>query len=159
MLRSTSRARLGLVGAIAFTVTVLWHATAFAAPTATWDQARVAGIAKQLVKVVDKLYDQEHEAAGATEMPAALGMSSANHEFADTLRRLQHEARHLAVSLEKGKGAKETKGSVRQIKQLNDDLAMYGRQMEFVNPVLDQFSAVEDQIHQLAPYYGLEMKR
>ena len=88
-----------------------------------------------------------------------MGGDGSQHEFMDQLRRLQHETRHLATSLEKGSSAKSTIGSVRKIKELNDDLEEYGRNIAFVNPVLNQFAAFEDLIRQLVPYYGLDKKQ
>ena len=157
MNRSTSRTQLALVGAVIFTASVLGYTASWAAPTASWDQGRVSEIAKKLATAVDDLYNEQYKAPGAS-VPS-LGSGGAHSEFMDTLRRLQHETRHLASSLEKGASAKSTRGSVKHIKELNDDLAEYGRRIEFVNPVLNQFAAFEDLLRQLAPYYGLDMKR
>lgn len=137
---------------------IAWHVTASAEPTASWEQARVTGIAENLAKAVDALYDLEYKAPQAFTSGFA-GGGNAHHEFMDRLRRLRHETRHLASSLEKGASAQATRGSVRHIKELNDDLARYGRMIEFVNPVLNQFAAFEDLFRQLTPYYGLEAKR
>ena len=158
MNRSTSRAQLTLAGAVVFTGIALCHAAALAAPTAIWDQARVTGIAEKLAKAVDKLYDQEYKAP-ETFAPDAMVGGGANHEFMDTLRLLQHETRHLASSLKKAASAKATKGSVKRIKELNNDLTEYGRKIELLNPVLNQYAAFEDLINQLTPYYGLDKKR
>ena len=157
MNRSTSRAQLALVGAVVFTGGVLGCAVFSAAPTSSWDQERVTAIGKKLAKAVDELYNEEYKAPRAS-VPAP-GSAGAHYEFMDTLRRLQHETRHLASSLEKGAGAKSTLGSVKHIKELNDDLEEYGRMIAFVNPVLNQIAAFEDLLGQLAPYYGLDMKR
>jgi hypothetical protein len=158
MNRSTSRAQLTLAGAVVFTGIALCHAAALAAPTATWDQARVTGIAEKLAKAVNKLYDQEYKAPEAS-LPGAIVGGDAHHEFMDTLRLLQHETRHLASSLKKGASTKATKGSVKRIKELNNDLTEYGRKIELLNPVLNQYAAFEDLINQLTPYYGLDKKR
>jgi hypothetical protein len=158
MNRSTSRAQLTLAGAVVFTGIALCHAAALAAPTATWDQARVTGIAEKLAKAVDELYEQEYRAPESYVPGATIGAPT-HHAFMDTLRQLHGETRHLASSLKKGASAEATKGSVKHVKELNDDLAEYRRMMDLENPVVNQFAALEDLIHQLTPYYGLDKKR
>jgi hypothetical protein len=160
MVMSRSSSRAGLTRAVAAVFIgllglVLPHTASAAAPTATWDQARVTAIAAKLAKSADELYDQEYKAPNSFDM----GSGGAHSDFMDRLRRLKHETRHLASSLEKGASAKSTRGSVEQIKELNDDLAEYGRKISFENPVLNQTAAFEDLVRQLMPYYGLEESR
>ena len=152
MNRSTLRIQLAIVGAVVFCTAVFCPAASLAAPVKSWDQARVTGIAEQLVESVDDLYRNEYKAPAESYVPE-MGASDGLHGFMDTLRRLQHETRHLADSLKKGAGAKATHGSVNQVAQLNRDLAEYGGKMEFVNPVNDEFAKFEGLIRQLAAYY------
>ena len=154
MNRSTLRTQLMLVGAVGI---AFCPAVSLAAPVASWDQARVTSIAKDLAKTVDDLYRSEYKAPAESYLGVASG-GDAYHQFMDTLRRMQHESRHLAMSLEKGAGAKATTGSVKHIGELSRDLAEYGRMMTFVNPVPAQFAKFEDLIRQLAAYYGLDRK-
>jgi hypothetical protein len=154
MIRSNVRARFAPAAGILCAGILLWSAAAVAEPAATWNQERVTGIAAKLRAAAEELYDQEYKSPDSF-MASGTGGGAAQHEFMDRLRLLKHETGHLAASLGKGADAKATKGSVRRIKELNDDLIVYGRQIALENPVLDQFSAFEDLIHQITPYYGL----
>ena len=81
-------------------------------------------------------------------------------EETTSLRVLQSSSHLLAILAETElERERANEGSVKHVKELNDDLAEYGRVMELESRVLNQFAALEDLIHQLAPYYGLDQKR
>lgn len=153
MHRSKARSRLALALTILLAGAFVAGGSSGAEPTATWDQARVTGIAKKLAESTKELYDKQYKAP-----ESFAGAQYEHHDFMDTLRQLEQESRHLAASLGKGADEHGTRGSVERIRELNDDLGVDGRSMEFVNPVLNQFAALEDLIRQLLPYYGLQRK-
>ena len=55
---------------------------------------------------------------------------------------------------EGSRAQKETKHAFQRIAELNRDAAEAGRAQFTENPVVAKFSAVEDLIRQLDPYYG-----
>jgi hypothetical protein len=137
---------------VGLTTIALSHAAADS--SVEWDQTRVAGIANKLAKAADDLYDAEYKAPH--DYPGAISRAASQYDLMDRLRRLRSETRHLSKALTKGASAKSTIGSVRHIKELDDDLAEYGRRMPFVKPVLGLISTLEDLLGQLTPYYGLD---
>jgi hypothetical protein len=147
--------RSGSRSTVVFTGVVLGPMASSAARETSWDQKRVTGIAEKLVEAVDKLYRDEFQAPGESYLPP-LGSNDYYHRFMDTLRRLQHETRHLASALEKGAGREATKGSVDHIGELNRDLVESGKKMAFVHPELVDLASYDDLLGQLAPYYGLD---
>jgi hypothetical protein len=150
-LQTPARTTLALALSIGLTTIAMAHAAADS--SVEWDQARVTVIADKLAKAADELYDAEYKAPH--EFHGAMSGAASQHDLMDRLRRLRNETRHLAKALTKGASAKSTIGSVRHIKELDDDLAEYGRRMPFVKPVLDRISTLEDMLGQLTPYYGL----
>ena len=157
MFRSTSRWQCMLVSAVVFTSSVLGPMVSSAAPEASWNQKRVTEIAEKIAVDVDKLYRAEFRAPGESYLPP-LGSADFYHNFMDTLRRLQHETRHLASALEKGADREATTGSVEHIARLNQELVKYGRGMEFMNPVGEEINSYDELLGQLAPYYELDKK-
>lgn len=151
-----SKARWALVVAVLLACTALGGLTASAGEATNWDQERVTALAEKLAEGVKKLYDAEYKAPNS--FMGGIGGGFERHEFMDRLRLLEHESNHLASSLKKGANAKSTTGSVLRIRELNDDLAVYGRRMEMVDPVLANFAAFEDQLNQILPYYGLSKR-
>jgi hypothetical protein len=157
MFRSTSRSQCMLVSAVVFTSSVLCPMASPAAPESSWDQKRVTEIAKKIASDVDKLYRAELRAPAESYLPE-LGNADFYQNFMDTLRRLQHETRHLASALEKGAGRAATTGSVEHIVRLNHELVEYGRGMEFMNPAAEEINSYDELLGQLAPYYELDEK-
>ncbi len=156
--RMASRIKLALVATTILASIACSHTTAPdppTAPSAAWDQSRVTKIAQNLSAAVDKAYEAQYKSPQTT-MPSVMGGGDGSHEFMDTLRRLQHETRHLASALEKGASAGQTMGSVKHINELNDDLEEYGRKFDATNSVLNEFAGLEDNFNQLRPYYGLD---
>jgi hypothetical protein len=146
-----SYARPAITLALGLGLAVIAFSHAAAEPSAKWDQARVAGIAENLSKAASALYDAEYKAPYGSR-----GGMMGGHDFMDALRMLRQETKHLADALSKSASMDATIGSVRRIKELNDDLAEYGKHMPFVNPVMDKVAAFEDLIRQIMPYYGLD---
>ena len=72
---------------------------------ATWEQARVTEIAKQLTTATDALYDTFVKQLRPT---VASMQTNAYHRLKQWVRLLRIEARELASSLEKGEGREET---------------------------------------------------
>ncbi|MBW2270128.1 MAG: hypothetical protein JRH16_16295 [Deltaproteobacteria bacterium] len=154
--RLQSRTRWGLAVGVLVASIAFGGLMASADEAASWDQERVTALAEKLAKAVKELYDAEYKAPDSF---SGIGGGSERHEFMDRLRLIEHESRHLAASLEKGAKAKSTKGSVLRIRELNDDLAMYGRRMALLDPVLANFAAFEDLLDQILPFYGLSKRR
>ena len=82
---------------------------------AAWDQERVTGIAKELAEAIN-------EASQALrKMSPPLPGSSARRAFfnaKDDARALRNSSRHLAASLEEGKGREETLPTYRRIRSV-----------------------------------------
>jgi hypothetical protein len=144
------------VGAIVFSsclglIAALGLASIAQAETAKWNQAKVTALANELSKATRALYDAEYK---APEMGFAAGGGDAHFGFMDTLRRLEHETKHLASSLQKGADAKSTKGSYLHIHEMLDDLAEERRFMDLLAPVKKDFEQVRTLAGQLMAYYG-----
>lgn len=149
----SSFARVSLTSIASLALLLLLQSSATADTVKKWDQAAVTKIGRQLTLTSYSLYTQAYEAPesfgpGMDEDDSPFG-------FMDELRRVEAEARHLADSLRKGAGMKATKGSVEEIKELNDDLAEDQLRMNLETPVKNDFAAFEKLINQLLPYYGL----
>jgi hypothetical protein len=121
---------------------------------AKWDQAQVTAIAAKLPKATEALYTALYQEGQTTAMPGAFGAGDDYHEFKDKVRLMHSESMHLASELKKGLGQNETKHAFQRIAELNRDAAEAGRAQFTENPVIAKFSAVEDLIRQLGPYYG-----
>lgn len=118
------------------------------AKLATWDQARVSAIAQKLAAETEKLYTAYYK----QPLPGGFGGPD-SHEFKDTVRLMHTESRHFAGELEKGEGRDKTRPVFKRLNELKRDAEEYGREIFMANPSLNQFSAVEDLLRQLAPYY------
>lgn len=121
---------------------------------AAWDQAQVTAIAAKLPKATEALYTALYQEGQTTVMPGAFGAGDDYHEFKDKVRLMHSESMHLVAELKKGEGQKETKHAFQRIAELNRDAAEAARMQFTENPVITKFSAVQDLIRQLDPYYG-----
>lgn len=119
-----------------------------------WDQAQVTAIAAKLPMATEALYTALFREGQTALMPGAFGAGDDYHEFKDKVRLMRSESMHLASELKKGLGRDETKHAFQRIAELNRDAAEAGREQFTTNPELAKFSAVEDLIRQLDPYYG-----
>ena len=124
------------------------------AEPAAWDQSRVTEIASQLPAATEALYMGLFEEGQTTVMPGAFGSGDDYHEFKDKVRLMHSESMHLADELKKGEGRDQTKHAYMRIAELNRDAAEAARMQFEEDPVIARFSAVEDVLRQLQPYYG-----
>jgi hypothetical protein len=119
-----------------------------------WDQAQVTAIAAKLPEATEALYTALYSEGQTAVMPGAFGAGDDYHEFKDKVRLMHSESMHLVSQLKKGLGRDETKHAFQRIAELNRDAAEAGRAQFTEDSVVEKFSAVEDLIRQLDPYYG-----
>jgi hypothetical protein len=124
--------------------------TPAAADLASWDQARVTGIAKQLASACDAF-----EQAARRQPGAALGSGDAQAVFGmqDETRALREQSLALADHLAAGKGHDPTRDEYRSLKEIADDVEEEAQRSALDEPTMDAWAKVADLMRQIAPYY------
>jgi len=140
--------------AIGFVVAIAACASAppAASESATWDQAKVTGMAKELAAAGNaywqSLRDQpESDVLGsgeATDFDAMLRKS----------RVISEQSEGLAGNLAGGKGHDETRDMYRSLKEISDDMAVDVQRAQLDQPAQDAWTKFVGLMDQLAPYYG-----
>jgi hypothetical protein len=125
-------------------------AAAAAAALATWDQARVTGIAKELATASDAFEQTVRKQPGGT-----VGSGDAENVFGmqQETRALSEQSRALAGHLAAGKGHDETANYYKRLKESADDIAENAQRSNLDEPTMDAWAKVADLMRQLAPYY------
>jgi len=141
-------ARKLLIGFAATSAVVL--ATAAAAELATWDQARVTAIAKQLADASDAW-----ELAVREQPGGEIGSGDAEDQFGivNKARVLSEQAHALADHLAKGEGHDKTRNYYRDLKEVVDDTEELAQRSELDEPTMGAWAKVADLQRQIAPYY------
>ena len=142
------------LSAIGFVVAIAACASAppAASQSATWDQAKATGIAKQLAAAGNaywqSLRDQpESDTLGSGDAP----------DFDTMLRKSRvifEQSEGLAGNLSGGKGQSETRDMYRSLKEVSDDMAVDVQRAELDQPAQDAWTKFAGLMDQLAPYYG-----
>jgi hypothetical protein len=130
-------------------MTLLFAAPGSRAELATWNQAEVAALGKELETAADALYD-----TFINKPPPTLGsMQTTYYRLKQEVRVLRSEARELAGSLEKGEGREQTLPIYDHLMQLvriaRDDAARTFNTQD----VGQRAAAVRGVLNQLGPYY------
>ena len=109
-------------------------ATPAAAELATWDQARVTGIAKQLASACDAFQQAAQRQQGGT-----LGSGDAGSVFGmqRETRALCEQSRALAGHLAAGKGQEPTRDEYRGLKEMADDIEEEAQRSSLDEPTMD----------------------
>ncbi len=120
------------------------------AELASWDQARVTGIAQQLAAACDGFDQAVQRQPGGT-----LGSGSAGEVFGmqDESRMLREQSLALADHLKAGKGHDETRNEYRSLKEVVDDIAEEAQRSPLDEPTMDAWAKITDLLRQIAPYY------
>ena len=137
------------VSVASLSMLAVWGAPA-RADVASWDQAKVTAIAKQLVPATQDLYDTFYK-----QLPPTVG-SGQNREFyrlKQVTRVLKTEARELAGSLEKGEGYEATLPSYESLMELVRDARELGARVFATEDLKQKAAAVRGLLNQLGPYY------
>jgi len=145
------RLRLCLRLEVVLLALVVGLASAVSAELASWDQARVTAIAKELSDESKHVYDSFYK------MSVRSGRSGGNahelHQLKDTLRLLRSETRHLASELEKGAGHDETLPIYKRLMELVRDARESIQRIYTEQSLLDAVAKAGDALRRLQPYY------
>jgi hypothetical protein len=120
------------------------------AELATWDQARVTAIAKQLSAAADAWELAVREQGGDE-----VGAGDAQDEFglANGARVLKEQSAALAAHLADGKGYDKTVDLYKTLKEMVDDTEDDAQRAELDEPTMGAWAKFADAMRQIAPYY------
>ena len=124
------------------------------AELASWDQAKVTALAKQLDTAAQALYDSFYK----DQPKPTVGQERAYYRLEQDIRHIKNDARQLSRELEKGEGRDATQPSY-------DDLMMGVRRAQdnaakvfTVKDFQDKAGAARAVLNQLSPYYDANAK-
>jgi hypothetical protein len=115
-----------------------------------WDQAKVTGIAKQLVPATQDLYDTFYKQIPPT---AGSGQNKEFYRLKQVTRVMKTEARELAGQLEKGEGHDQTLPSYESLMELVHRARELGARVFATEDLKQKATAVRGVLNQLGPYY------
>jgi len=120
---------------------------ASAAEQLPWDQAKVTGIAKQLVPAVNDAYN--------AIMPGQLGDldSNAFYQLREIVRRIRSESRRLADLLGKGEGHDPTWPVFEQLAMQVRNAQELVNQLFVPESLSSKLKTAYELVHELTPYY------
>ena len=127
---------------------------ASAAAQLEWDQAKVTAIAQELPKAADDLRNALRNEPGPMSGGAGGGRRSF-HRLTDTVRRIEQEARHLAASLEAGKGHDETLPAMENLALLIRDGREQASRIFRTESLMNRIAAGRAILDRLTPYYDM----
>lgn len=125
-------------------------ATAAGAELTPWDQAKVAGLGKQLNQAAKDLYDTFYK-QGAPQ--AGSGQADDYRSLKQTMRRIQSEARELDSALAKGDGRENTKDIYESLLTLVRDAREDVQRVFTTKDVQDRATVMRQLLNQISPYY------
>ncbi len=117
-----------------------------------WDQERVTAVAEQLADAVNEVYRSVSRLKTGSQFGS--GQANAYLRLKDSLRVARSESRHLARSLQDGKGRDETLHAYKRLMTLVRDSRESGRKMFLEKPTLDKVDAANKLLDEIAPYYS-----
>ena len=120
------------------------------AELAPWDQAKVTGIAKQLEKDAQSLYDTFYKQPVPT---VGSGQARSYQRLKQKIRGVRMQANQLAGDLEKGEGMEATLPAYEDLMQLVRSARDDARKVFTTKDVEEKAGAARDQLNQLGPYY------
>jgi hypothetical protein len=131
-------------------MTLLLAAPGSRAELATWEQAKVAALAKELETVAHALYD-----TFIKKPPPSVGsmQSQAYYRLKQEVRVIRMEARQLVASLEKGEGREQTLPIYDHLMQLVRIARDDARKVFVTQDVGERAAAARGVLNQLGPYY------
>jgi hypothetical protein len=128
-------------------------APASAGAQLAWDQAKVTAIAQELPKAADDLRSALRNEPGP--MSGGSGGRRSFQRFTDIVRRIEREARHLAASLEAGKGHDETLPVMENLAVLIRDGREQARNLFRTDSLMNRIEAGRAILDRLTPYYDM----
>jgi len=126
---------------------------ASAAAQLEWDQAKVTAIAQELPKAADDLRNALRNEPGP--MSGGVAGRRSFQRFTDTVRRIEREARHLAASLEAGKGHDETLPAMENLALLIRDGREQASRIFRTESLMNRIAAGRAILDRLTPYYDM----
>ena len=143
--------KLWAIGSVAAIAAFTAHPAS--AQTATWDQAKVTGIAKELAAagsawwqaVRDEGDDQDFVGAGDGEVYDSMMRES---------RVLFEASQGIAGSLAGGKGRADTLDMYKSIKEVVDDMKVDESRTFLEDPTIAAWKKFADLFKQITPYYA-----
>ena len=127
--------------------------SASAADQLAWDQAKVTAIAQELPKAADDLRNALRNEPGP--MSGGVAGRRSFQRFTDTVRRIEREARHLAASLEAGKGHDETLPAMENLALLIRDGREQASRIFRTESLMNRIAAGRAILDRLTPYYDM----
>ena len=138
-----------LLHLVLLTMALLLAAPGSRAELATWDQAKVTALAKELQTAADALYD-----TFIKKPPPSLGSKdSSYYRLKQEVRLLRVEARELAASLENGEERQQTLPVYDHLMQLVRIARDEAAKIFNTQDVGQRAAAVRGVLNQLGPYY------
>jgi hypothetical protein len=120
------------------------------AELATWDQARVTALGKELVQASNALYE-----AFRRQQPPSLGttQSSSYHRLKQFVRMLNVVSQEFTYSLEKGEGREQTLTIYDNLMQLARSARDEAARVFVAHDVSERAAAVRQVLNRLGPFY------
>ena len=128
-----------------------WTSTA---PTKTWDQAAVTGLAEQLAKQTNEVWEQVLYLPNLGQV--GTGDSADTDRLQYKTRRIREQSMALSGALQAGQGRKETRLQVEDLGEQADDLRIIVQRMYVQEPVQKKLVEARATWWQLLPYYGIK---
>src|SRR5262245_9237785 len=137
----------------AFAAALLASGAPAHAELASWDQAKVTALAKQLDDASQKLYDTFYKQPKPT-----VGQQRDFYRLKQDIRHIKNDARELRRQLEKGAGREETQPSyddlMQGVRRAQDSAA----RVFTTKDLQDSAGAARTVLNQLSPYYDANAK-
>jgi len=141
--------RIASVPAV-FAFALALSASTASAELAPWDQAKVTGLAKQLVETTQDLYDTFYKQPTPT---AASMQSRTYYQLKQKVRGIRMNARNLANDLKKGADREGTLPIYDSLMQLVRSAREDARKVFTSADVAEKAAAARAVLNQLGPYY------
>jgi len=125
------------------------------APATPWDQAAVTGLAGQLAKACDALYDEYYRTPGSSGGQIGTGQAQESYRLKYKLRRIEESSQALAGALAAGKGREETTPQVEDLGELARDARVLLSRMFVQSPLQARLDTARGLWRQMLPYYGI----
>jgi hypothetical protein len=139
------------IGFIAVVAACITAGPALAQP-ATWDQAKVTGLAKDLAAAGEAWWQALQDQPGGATVGS--GDSQAFDQMTRESHLIQEQSAGLAGSLAGGKGRAETLDMYKSLKEMSDDMKVDEQRTSLEAPALAAWAKFAGVMKQLAPYYS-----
>jgi hypothetical protein len=131
--------------------TVAWTSTA---PTKAWDQAAVTGLAEQLAKQTNEVWEQVLYLPNLGQVGSGDAADTSRLQY--KTRRIREQAMALSGALQAGKSRQETLPQVEDLGEQADDLRIIVQRMFVQHPIQQKLAEARSTWWQMLPYYGIK---